>query len=112
MAVFAVCCIKQRRIGKREKLLEDAKFEKNANELLAYRAEMTRQRNEKLAMMSPGGLSPASTAVNSYNASPNPMKSPNPGYGYANSNYAPSTYSNTTYAQSMHSFGGRGYQKF
>lgn len=49
--IFAFCCIKQRRAGKHERLLEDAKFEKDRVELLAFRAEMGRQRNEKLAMM-------------------------------------------------------------
>ncbi|KAK5085000.1 hypothetical protein LTR70_006210 [Exophiala xenobiotica] len=49
--IFVFCCIKQRRAGKHERLLEDAKFEKDRAELLAFRAEMGRQRSEKLAMM-------------------------------------------------------------
>lgn len=49
MAVFIFCCVKQRRLGKHEKLLEDAKFEKDRAELMAFRAEMTRQRTEKMA---------------------------------------------------------------
>lgn len=49
--IFGFCCIKQRRAGKHEKLLEDAKFEKDRAELMAFRAEMGRQRNEKIAMM-------------------------------------------------------------
>lgn len=48
-AVFVICCLKQRRVGKHEKLIEDAKFEKDRAELMAFRAEMTRQRNEKMA---------------------------------------------------------------
>lgn len=52
--VFIFCCIKQRRAGKRERLLEDAKFEKDRAELMAFRAEMSRQRGEKLAMMQGG----------------------------------------------------------
>lgn len=51
-AVFIFCCVKQRRVGKHEKLLEDAKFEKDRAELMAFRAEMSRQRNEKMAYMS------------------------------------------------------------
>lgn len=54
VCVFAFCCVKQRRLGKHERLLEDAKFEKDRSELLAFRAEMGRQRNEKLAMMQGG----------------------------------------------------------
>jgi len=37
--VFAFCCIKQRRLGRKEKEIEDAKFEKSTAELMAYRAE-------------------------------------------------------------------------
>lgn len=44
MLVFAFCCIRQRRAGKRERLLEDAKFEEDKAELLAYRAQMARAR--------------------------------------------------------------------
>ncbi|KAJ9662358.1 hypothetical protein H2198_001492 [Neophaeococcomyces mojaviensis] len=51
LIVFIFCCIKQRRAGKHEKLLEDAKFEKDRTELLAFRAEMGRQRSEKIALM-------------------------------------------------------------
>lgn len=52
MCVFIFCCMKQRRQGKHEKLLEDAKFEKDRAELMAFRAEMTRQRTEKMAYSS------------------------------------------------------------
>lgn len=51
LAVFIFCCIKQRRLGKHERLVEDAKFEKNQAELMAYRAEMGRQRTEKYAQV-------------------------------------------------------------
>lgn len=44
MAVFAFCCVRQRRAGKRERLMEDAKFEKSTAELLAFRAQMARDR--------------------------------------------------------------------
>lgn len=44
MAILAFCCIKQRRAGKKERLLADAEFEKGTAELLAFRAEMNRQR--------------------------------------------------------------------
>lgn len=63
--VFAFCCIKQRRAGKHEKLLEDAKFEKDRAELMAFRAEMSRQRNEKYAHVQnapvPGRIMPSNT---------------------------------------------------
>lgn len=52
VAIFIFCCVKQRRQGKHEKLLEDAKFEKDRAELMAFRAEMSRQRSEKVAYMS------------------------------------------------------------
>lgn len=42
--VFAFCCVKQRRAGKRERILADAEFEKNANEVLSYRAAMAGQK--------------------------------------------------------------------
>jgi uncharacterized protein HemX len=51
LAVFIFCCIKQRRLGKHERLVEDAKFEKNQAELMAYRAEMGRQRSEKYSQV-------------------------------------------------------------
>lgn len=59
-AVFIFCCMKQRRVGKHEKLIEDAKFEKDRAELMAFRAEMSRQRTEKMAYAS-------STPVGMYN---------------------------------------------
>jgi len=49
--LFIFCCFKQRRAGKHEKLREDAKFEKDRTELMAFRAEMSRQRKEKIANM-------------------------------------------------------------
>lgn len=65
LCVFAFCCIRQRRAGKHEKLLEDAKYEKDRAELLAFRAEMGRQRSEKLAQMQstpiPGRIRPSNT---------------------------------------------------
>jgi len=69
--VFAFCCMKQRRAGKHERLLEDAKFEKERTELLAFRAEMGRQRNEKLAMMQGapvGQIHPSNISMNSMNS--------------------------------------------
>lgn len=44
LAIFTFCCIKQRRAGKRERLMEDAKFEKSTAELLAWKAQMARDR--------------------------------------------------------------------
>lgn len=68
LIVFIFCCIKQRRAGKHEKLLEDAKFEKDRAELMAFRAEMGRQRSEKLtgwrssgAPIGPGRIMPSNT---------------------------------------------------
>ena len=74
LCVFAFCCLKQRRAGKHEKLLEDAKFEKDRSELLAFRAEMGRQRNEKLGHMQgtpigPGRIMASNTfSMNNMNA--------------------------------------------
>lgn len=73
LCVFAFCCLRQRRAGKHEKLLEDAKYEKNRTEILAFRAEMGRQRSEKLAQMQsapvPGRIRPANTfSMNNMNA--------------------------------------------
>ena len=65
IVVFVFCCIKQRRAGKREKLLEDARFEKDRSELMAFRAEMSRQRSEKYGHMQqhpvPGRIRPSNT---------------------------------------------------
>lgn len=46
--LMVFCCIKQRRAGKRERLLADAEFEKGTAELLAFRAEMNRQRTVRM----------------------------------------------------------------
>ena len=51
LALFAFFCIKQRRLGKKEKALEDATWEKNTQELLGFRAEMHRQRTQRLQEM-------------------------------------------------------------
>ncbi|EXJ81283.1 murein transglycosylase [Capronia epimyces CBS 606.96] len=108
LAIFAFCCIRQRRAGKHEKLVEDAKYEQNAAEVLAYRADMSRLRGEKMAtaqvhvspvMGNAGGM------YQNYGQTQPMMRSmsPNPGNSYANSNYA----------QSVRTFGsGRGYQRY
>lgn len=103
--VFAFCCIRQRRIGKHEKLIEDAKFEKNQSELLAYRAQMSRQRSEKLAEARALGISPANMNMG---ASYSPQMYPNQNMGYANSNYAHSNYAHSFSTASS----GRGYQRY
>jgi hypothetical protein len=108
VAIFAFCCIRQRRAGKHEKLIEDAKYEKNTAEVLAYRADMTRMRSEQYKQaqvhVSPAMGNP-STMYQNYGQT-QPMMggmSPNPGYAYANSDYA----------RSVSTFGsGRGYQKY
>jgi beta-lactamase regulating signal transducer with metallopeptidase domain len=48
IVVMAFCCIKQRRAGKKERAIADAEFEKGTAELLAFRAEMNRQRAIKM----------------------------------------------------------------
>jgi hypothetical protein len=99
--VFGFCCIRQRRAGKHEKLVEDAKYEKMQGEVMAYRADMNRMRSERKMMgASVEHFSPVSPMVGHTGgyfpsqASPmmGPGRSPNPGsYGYG---------------------GGRGYQKY
>lgn len=106
--IFAFCCIRQRRAGKHEKLIEDAKYEKNAAEVMAYRNGMSRMRTDTF---NKGGVHVAASPVMG-NAGASlyqnrgqtqPMMgpgamSPNPGYGYA---------------QSVSSYGSRGgYQKY
>jgi len=51
---FAFFCIRQRRAGRREKALEDAKWEKSSAELLAYRGAMNTQQPQQTPMM--GGM--------------------------------------------------------
>jgi hypothetical protein len=99
--VFAFCCIRQRRAGKHERLIEDAKYEKMQGEVMAYRADMNRMRSEqKMMASSVEHFSPVSPMMGNVGASfpgqGSPMmgggRSPNPmGYGYP---------------------GGRGYQKY
>jgi hypothetical protein len=100
--VFAICCIKQRRSGRREKAEDDAAFERQRSEVLAYQADMSR--------MGPGsGINPAYVqAMQSLGNAPG-------AYGDLKSEYAPSlgSYrSEEEYPQSMRSMGGgRGYQR-
>lgn len=44
MLVFAFFCVKQRSAGRRERAIEDAAFEKNAADVMAYRAAMVQQK--------------------------------------------------------------------
>lgn len=98
VAVFAFCCIKQRRIGKHERLIEDAKFEKDQSELLMFRQQMSRERSEKMAQARAMEVSPGNMGA-SYSPS-----------GYASPN---GTYAQSHYAQSVGSYGsGRGYQRY
>jgi hypothetical protein len=53
--IMVFCCIKQRRAGKKERALADAEFEKGTVELLAFRAEMNRQRALRMQDLK-GGL--------------------------------------------------------
>lgn len=55
LAVMTFCCIKQRKAGKRERAIADAEFEKGTAELLAFKAEMNRQREMRMQDSS-GGL--------------------------------------------------------
>lgn len=104
VAIFAFCCIKQRRAGKHEKLIEDAKYEKNAAEVMAYRSGMSRMRSDgaKTAQYSVSPVMGSAGAMYQNRGQAQPMMgatSSNPGYGYA---------------QSVSSYGsaGRGYQKY
>ena len=109
MGVFAFCCIRQRRAGKHEKLVEDAKFEKERTELMAYRAEMGRLRSEKQVMggsMHSGYGPVPQTSISVMGATVGPggrniSGGSNPGYA------------NPKYAQSVSTLGsGRGYQRY
>ena len=42
--LWAICCIKHRKLGKKEGAEANAAFEKDTAELLAYRSEMGRRR--------------------------------------------------------------------
>lgn len=108
IAIFAFCCFRQRRAGKHERLVEDAKYEQNAAEVFAYRADMTRMRGEKMTNaqvhVSPV-MGNAGAMYQNYGQAQPMMRSasPNPAHGYPNSNYA----------QSFSTFGsGRGYQRY
>ena len=97
VGIFAFCCIRQRRAGKHEKLIEDAKYEKNAAEVLAYRSNMTRMRSDgmKTAQYSVTPVMGNAGATFQNHGQAQPMMgamSPNPGYGYSQN--------------------GRGYQKY
>jgi beta-glucanase (GH16 family) len=112
--VFAFCCIRQRRAGKHERLLEDAKFEKNQSELLAYRAEMSRMRSEKLAearsmgIPSPGANMHMGASYMSPTSAHGTPQMVNPGLDPRNQWGA-----SNGYAQSVSSYGSRGgYQRY
>jgi beta-glucanase (GH16 family) len=111
ICVFAFCCIRQRRAGKHEKLVEDAKFEKSQAELLAYRAEMSRLRTEKLAEARAAGVPAANMHMGAtFAPSPNPSLDPRNHY-QGGGNYAPSVSSG--YPHSVNSYGSRGgYQRY
>jgi hypothetical protein len=87
--IFAFCCIRQRRAGKHEKLIEDAKYEKMQGEVMAYRADMNRMRSEqKLMASSVEHFSPVSPMMGNAGATfgqSSPMmggRSPSGGYPY------------------------------
>lgn len=112
--VFMVCCIKQRRAGKHERLLEDAKWDKERAAMIAYRAQMNRERNEKMGM----------TRGQAYEVVPNHHAVPPQGntmysMGQAGAFVQPPNGSvrSAPYAYSAHSTNslastGRGYQRF
>lgn len=113
VAIFAFCCIRQRRAGKHEKLIEDAKYEHNTAEVLAHRADMSRMRGEQFKQaqvyVSPAMGNPNNMYQNygqtqpMMGGGPGGM-SPNPGYGYN---------PHSEYARSVSTFSsGRGYQKY
>ena len=52
VATLSFCCIKQRRVGRQERLLADAEFEKGAAELMAFRAQMAANQSQKQAYYS------------------------------------------------------------
>lgn len=45
LGLWALCCIKGRRAGRREGALADAEFEKDTAELMAYRTQMGTKMN-------------------------------------------------------------------
>jgi len=98
--VFAMCCIKQRRSGRREKELDDAAFERQRSEVLAYQADTW---GDHMGMGQ--GINPAYVqAMQSLGNAP-PMK---PEYAPSLGSYR----SEEEYPPSMRSFGGgRGYQR-
>ena len=51
IGLMAFCCVRQRRAGRREKEIEDAKYEKGTAELLAFRSEMARQKTMRTEQM-------------------------------------------------------------
>jgi beta-glucanase (GH16 family) len=107
IVVFAFCCIKQRRAGKRERLMEDAKFEKSTAELLAYRAEMTRERTATLNSKQNMPYGNAGYAHSGYSMGGETMYSQG---GHSNGGYAKAP---SSYAQSAHTFNsGKGYQRY
>lgn len=103
--IFAFCCIRQRRAGKHEKLIEDAKYEKNTAEVLAYRADMSRMRNEMYKQQAQVHVTPmmGNSGATLQHQQSQPMmagmRSPSPGYGY------------TQGGGGMNSY-GRGYQRY
>ncbi|RMZ82970.1 hypothetical protein DV737_g1833, partial [Chaetothyriales sp. CBS 132003] len=100
-AVFAFCCFKQRRAGRHERLIEDAKFEKDTAELLAYRTEMSRLRSQKLAEARASPVPPSTMPISGPGVSPS---AGNPAYGYSSYTYPQGNFGNRGAAG--------GYQRF
>jgi flagellar biosynthesis/type III secretory pathway M-ring protein FliF/YscJ len=61
---FAFFCIRQRRAGRRERALEDAEWEKSSAELMAYRAAMEKQQQQRTPVM--GGQTRGAGGRNSW----------------------------------------------
>jgi beta-lactamase regulating signal transducer with metallopeptidase domain len=55
LCAFIFFCIRQRRAGRREKAIEDAEWEKNNSELMAYRSAMEKQYQQQRGKPLMGG---------------------------------------------------------
>jgi hypothetical protein len=59
VVAFAFFCVRQRRAGRRERELEDAAWQKNSAELMAYRAAMEKQYQAQLQQQQSAPIMPS-----------------------------------------------------
>lgn len=114
VAVFAFYCVKQRRAGHREKLLDDDAYEKQRAEALAYRSQMAGMgsQTQPLYYTEPQTPQPASTNyaqdAGSWGARSQASLGSNAGYAQSVYSFTAPGKPATFYGNTPYGAGGRG----